>query len=68
MIYPKFLEKGAIIGVPAPSSGAYNELYIKRYQNAKIKLENMGYKVIFSKNIENLIRQEVLLKKKEQKN
>ena len=28
MLYPKFLQKGNIIGVPAPSSGAYNELYV----------------------------------------
>ena len=51
MIYPNFLRKGDTIGVPAPSSGAYDELHAKRYKNAKKKLENMGYKCVFSKNI-----------------
>lgn len=51
MIYPNFLKKGNIIGVPAPSCGAYNELKIKTFENAKIKLEEMGYKCIISKNI-----------------
>ena len=51
MIYPKFLEKGDTVGVPAPSSGAYDEPHVKRYENAKKKLENMGYKCVLSKNI-----------------
>ena len=51
MIYPKFLKKENCIGVPAPSSGAYNDLYINRYENAKKKLVQKGYKVILSKNI-----------------
>ncbi len=51
MIYPKFLEKGDCIGVPAPSSGAYDELHRIKYVNAKVKLEEMGYKCILSKNI-----------------
>lgn len=50
MIYPNFLKKGSVIGVPAPSNGAYEELDIKRYKNAKIKMEKMGYKVELSKN------------------
>lgn len=51
MIYPKFLEKGDLIGVPAPSSGAYDELHVKKYENSKRKLENMGYRCVLSKNI-----------------
>lgn len=51
MIYPKFLQKGSTIGVPAPSSGAYDQIHINRQENAKKKLEEMGYKVKFSKNI-----------------
>lgn len=53
MIYPNFLKKGNCIGVPAPSSGAYNELYKNKYNNAKRKFEEKGYKVILSKNIFN---------------
>lgn len=51
MLYPKFLQKGNIIGVPAPSSGAYNELYVNRFENAKLNLQKMGYNCILSKNI-----------------
>lgn len=51
MIYPKFLKEGDIIGVPAPSSGAYDEPHVNKYKNAKRKLEQMGYGVEWSKNI-----------------
>ncbi|MBR1654291.1 MAG: LD-carboxypeptidase [Clostridia bacterium] len=51
MIYPKFLEKGDCIGVPAPSGGAYDELHINKYKNSKLKLEKMGYKCVLSENI-----------------
>lgn len=53
MIYPKFIKKGSKIAVPAPSAGAYNELYNKRFDNAKKKLEKMGYIIELSKNIYN---------------
>lgn len=53
MIYPNFIKSGAKISVPAPSSGAYNELYNNRFDNAKRKFENMGYIVELSKNIYN---------------
>ncbi len=56
MIYPKFLEKGTVIGVPAPSSGAYTQLNVNRFNNAKLKLEEMGYKCILSENIEKNIK------------
>ena len=51
MIYPKFLSKGSCIGVPAPSSGAYDDLHKIKYANSKLKLEEMGYKCILSENI-----------------
>ena len=51
MIYPNFLKEGDTIGVPAPSDGAYDKPHINRYKNAKSKLEKMGYKIIWSKNI-----------------
>ncbi len=51
MIYPDFLKVGDVIGVPAPSSGAYDELHCNKYKNSKNKLESMGYKVEWSKNI-----------------
>lgn len=53
MIYPKFIKNGDIIGVPAPSDGAYCEEYVKRFKNAKLNLEKRGYKVNLSKNIFN---------------
>lgn len=52
MIYPSFIKNGSCIGIPAPSSGAYDSLRIKKFENAKLNLEKMGYKVILSKNIE----------------
>lgn len=51
MIYPDFLRNGDCIGVPAPSSGAYDEFHVKRYENSKKKMENMGYRCVLSKNI-----------------
>ena len=51
MIFPKFLKQGDTIGVPAPSSGAYDEPHCNKYKNSKKKLEKMGYKVIWSDNI-----------------
>lgn len=51
MIYPKFLKSGDLIGIPAPSSGAYNELKINRFKNAKNKLEKLGYNILLSENI-----------------
>lgn len=53
MIYPKFLKRNDTIGVPAPSNGASDELKIKRFENATKKLENLGYNIKLSKNINN---------------
>lgn len=51
MIYPDFLQKGSKIGVPAPSAGAYDNLKANRFKNAKLKMENMGYEIELSSNI-----------------
>ena len=53
MIYPKFINKGDLISVPAPSDGAYNEKYVARHKNAKQNLENRDYRINLSKNIYN---------------
>ena len=51
MIYPKFITKGSTIGIPAPSSGAWDELKKAKYANSKRNLENLGFNIIQSKNI-----------------
>lgn len=51
MIYPKFVKENNIIGVPAPSAGADDELKINKFKNAKKKFEELGYKVQLSQNI-----------------
>ena len=55
MIYPRFIKKGDIIGVPAPSNGANDELKVKRFKNACKNLENLGYNIKLSKNINNSV-------------
>ena len=55
MIYPKFLQKGATIGVPAVSDGSYNETSNIRFKNSIKRFEEMGYKVIPSKNLYNSV-------------
>ena len=50
-MYPKFIKQGDIIGVPAPSDGAYCEEDVRRYKNAKSNLEKLGYKIELSENI-----------------
>lgn len=55
MIYPKFLEKDNLIGVPAPSSGSYNEQKTNKILNAKKRFESLGYKVQLSDNYDNCI-------------
>ena len=53
MIYPKFINKGGTIGVPAPSSGAWDNLKANRFKNAELKLKELGYNLEISKNIFN---------------
>lgn len=49
MIYPKFIKENDLIGVPAPSNGAKNELKINKYNHAIKVFEDLGYKVLVSK-------------------
>ena len=53
MIYPIFIKENSYIGVPAPSAGANVYERQNRMLNAKINLENLGYRIIMSKNILN---------------
>ena len=53
MIYPKFIKSGNVIGVPAPSAGASDDLKINKFNNAKKNLEKLGYSVVLSDNIFN---------------
>lgn len=51
MIYPKFIEKGSTIGIPAPSSGAWDDFKKIKFANSKRNIENIGFNVIQSENI-----------------
>jgi len=49
MIYPKFLEKGQTIGIPAPSSGLVEDKILK-YNQALKSVHKLGYKTVESEN------------------
>ena len=51
MKYPKFLKKNNLIGVPAPSAGAEDELKINKYKHADKYLKKCGYRTLLSENI-----------------
>lgn len=51
MIYPKFVKENSIIGIPAPSAGAYNEKKKNKFFNAKKNLENLSYQLVLSENL-----------------
>lgn len=51
MRYPDYFSKGKIIGVTATSDGVSDELDKKRFENAKEKLGEKGYDVIFTNNV-----------------
>lgn len=51
MIFPDFLKHGDTIGVTAPSAGVSKKTDINRFYNAKKKLEDRGYKVIFTNSV-----------------
>ncbi len=53
MIYPKFINKNNVIGVPTPSDGSSKETDVNRIKNAKRKIEELGFKVQLSENIFN---------------
>lgn len=48
MKYPNRLKKKGQIGVVAPSSGFTDEKFLTMCENAKIKLEKLGYKINYS--------------------
>lgn len=46
MIYPKYINEKSNIGVCAPSAGITNEIKHKRLDNAKLKFNSLGNKII----------------------
>ena len=56
MIYPKFIDKEYVIGVPVPSNGAGDEFKLNKFNNAKKRLESLGFNLRVSKNIDKSIR------------
>lgn len=46
MKYPKLLQKGDIIGICAPSSGASGDVLSKRSDNAVSNIKALGYNVV----------------------
>ena len=50
MRYPESLKKGDSIGVTAISAGIDDDKDLLRFENAIKNLENLGYKVIHTKN------------------
>lgn len=48
MKYPKRLSSGGKIGVVAPSAGFTECKFKEMCENAKVRLENLGYKIIYS--------------------
>ena len=51
MKYPNFLKKNDLIGVPAPSASAEDELKIAKYKNADKYFNENGYRTLLSKNL-----------------
>ena len=51
MIYPKFVDKGDIIGVTAPSDGKILELDLIRLDNAYYKLKKLGFSIRETDNV-----------------
>lgn len=51
MIYPNLLKENDVISCVGVSDGVSDELDKKRFFNGKKKLENLGYKVEFGKNV-----------------
>ena len=56
MIYPKFISKGDLIGVPAPSDGITDIGKVKRLDYAINNLADKGYKVIETKSVRKSIK------------
>ena len=53
MIYPNFLDEGAVIGVTAPSDGKIDKLDLVRLDNSYIKLKELGFIVKETKSVRN---------------
>ena len=51
MIYPKFLKKGSVIGLVAPSAGISIEPYKSRFLSAVKKFEDLGYKIKYNESV-----------------
>ena len=51
MIYPKFIKNGSTIGITAPSDGIIDSNDLIRIDNAKVNIENKGFKVVETKNV-----------------
>ena len=56
MKYPNFIKKESTIGVPAPSAGADTKERQNKMANAKRKLEELGYNIVLSENINKCVR------------
>ena len=51
MKYPKFIKKGDYIGITAPSAGIIEDYKVLELNNAIKNFENMGYKIVETKNV-----------------
>ena len=51
MYIPKFLKKGDIIGVSAPSAGFTEQVDLTRLESAKFNLSEKGYEVVETSNV-----------------
>lgn len=51
MIFPDFIKKGDTIGVTALSNGCTKASDVARFNNAKARLEQIGYPVVFTDNV-----------------
>ena len=56
MLYPNFIKDSDRLAVPCPSDGASSEKKINKYNNAKKNLENLGFKLELSKNLNKSIK------------
>lgn len=51
MIFPKYIKKGDVIGVTAPSNGITDEMKIRRFRNGEKNLKERGFDVLFTENV-----------------
>lgn len=56
MIYPEFIKNGDYIGVTAPSDGVTDILDLKRLDNAKSKLQELGLNVVETSNVRKSVK------------